>query len=103
MTVLFENTLYLADGSITKRTPSARAADILNVLDFGATGLGIVDDGPAIQAAFNAAFGPPGSPHGNANRFLNKAVFFPAGNYKVGNRNRGAEHINAEVQCSINS
>lgn len=56
----------------------------VNVKDFGATGLGIVDDGPSIQAAFDAAFGPASSPNGNTNRFSNRPVFFPAGNYLVG-------------------
>lgn len=50
---------------------------------YGATGNGTTDDRAAIQACFDAAFGAsPG--HGNANKFLNKAVYFPAGNYKVG-------------------
>ena len=38
-----------------------------------------------IKAAFAAAWGPPGTPHGNGGRFSNRPVFFPAGDY-IGNR-----------------
>lgn len=71
-------------GSTTSRTFGARFADFLNVKDYGAKGDGSTDDRAAIQAAFDAAFGSAASPNGNSNRFLNRTVFFPAGNYLVG-------------------
>ncbi len=55
--------------------------DIINVKDYGAVGNGITDDYAAVQAAFDAAFGTAGSPHGSANATLNKPVFFPNGSY----------------------
>lgn len=68
----FENVLFLsgASGATTKRTPAARAADIFNVLDFGADPTGVGDSQPAIQAAITAA----------SNSGI---IFFPKGNYKV--------------------
>jgi hypothetical protein len=59
------------------RTLAARAGDRINVLDYGATGNGATDDGPAISAAIaqaNAVFAASG------NRM---AVYFPAGRYRV--------------------
>ena len=37
---------------------------IINVKDYGAVGNDLVDDGPAIQSAIDAAFGSAGSPNG---------------------------------------
>lgn len=51
---------------------------------FGAKGDGITDDRAAIQACFDAAFGNSASPHGTANKYLNRRVIFPPGNYLVG-------------------
>ena len=73
-----------ATGATTTRTLGNRFADVLNVRDFGATGAGIVDDGPAIQACFDAAFGTSGSPHGTGSlKYTNKSVYIPAGLYNV--------------------
>lgn len=69
-------------GADTSRTLGDRAADIINVFDFGAQGIGAShDDYPHIQAAFDAAFGPANNPHGLANAKLNKSVFFPNGDF----------------------
>src|SRR5690348_8900353 len=72
----------VGSGTVNRTTP-ARFADVVNVLEYGAKGDGATDDTAAIQAAFNAAFGPSSSPHGSSNPFLNKAVFFPGGNYLI--------------------
>jgi hypothetical protein len=71
-------------GSTTTRTFGARAADVINVKDYGAVGNGITDDRAAIQAAITAAFGDyTGTPNGNTNRALNKPLFLPGGNYRI--------------------
>lgn len=75
-------TFPITGGSVDRTTPD-RFADIINVKEFGAIGNGTADDTAAIQAAFDAAFGPPESPHGNTNRALNKPVFLPGGNYRI--------------------
>lgn len=72
---------FTVSGGTIDRSFGERAGDILNVKDFGALGNGIHDDGPAIQAAFNQAFGTAGAPHGTANPHLNKPVRIPAGLY----------------------
>lgn len=56
---------------------------ILNVKDFGAVGDGTADDTAAIQATFDAAFGPASAPHGNGMGHTNKPVYFPAGIYRT--------------------
>lgn len=53
-------------------TLAAPETDVLNVLDFGATGNGITDDTAAVQAALNAA-----------KTAATATVFFPAGTYTV--------------------
>lgn len=58
-----------ATGSTTARTLANRFADVVNVKDFGAVGDGVADDTSEIQSAIDAN---PG-----------KAIYFPAGNYKV--------------------
>ena len=60
-----------ATGSTTARTLANRAADVVNVKDFGAVGNGIADDTAAIQAAVNAMATDGGH------------LYFPAGSYKV--------------------
>jgi hypothetical protein len=70
-------------GATVTRSIEAQLGDVVNVKSFGAIGDGSADDSGAIQAAFNVAFGSTAAPHGNAGRFQNKPVFFPAGNYRV--------------------
>lgn len=56
---------------------------VLNVkTDFGAAGDGSADDTAEIQACFDAAFGSSASPNG-LNWQLNKAVYFPVGEYRI--------------------
>jgi hypothetical protein len=63
------------------RSVVAKLDDFVNVLDFGATGRGVVDDGPAIQQAINQLYL-------NSNDKLSpnsrKPLRFPAGTYKIG-------------------
>lgn len=51
---------------------------------WGALGDNSNDDQPAIQACFDAAFGPSGSAHGLTQ--TNAEVFIPAGKYRLGSR-----------------
>lgn len=55
--------------SLTKVSFSMVNGDVVNVLDFGATGNGVTDDTAAIQAAADAADG--------------KVLFFPKGTYLI--------------------
>ncbi len=71
---------FKSTGSPTNRTLPDRLADIVNVKDYNVQGDGVTDDSAAIQATFDAAFGTSGSPHG-INASLNRAVYFPSGNY----------------------
>lgn len=57
--------------------------DVIDVKTFGAVGNGIADDTSAIQSALNAAFQSASGPHGNANRQLNKRIYFPNGIYII--------------------
>lgn len=84
MTTNFALASIKAAGGTTSRTLGARCADVVNVKDYGALGDGVANDGPAIQAAFDAAFGTSASPHGTTNKALNRQVIFPAGHYLVG-------------------
>jgi pectate lyase-like protein len=80
----FTSFAFRATGAPTPRTMPDRLADVVNVKEFGALGNGSNDDQPAIQAAFNAAFTTAGVPNGT-NSYLNREVFFPAGNYVLRN------------------
>ena len=62
----------LATNTTTQRSLSNRFADVINVKDFGATGDGIADDGPAIRAAFALA-----------NNIGNATIYFPYGKYEI--------------------
>lgn len=75
---------FKSTGSTTGRTFGDRFAEIINVKDYGAVGDGSHNDTPNIQAAFDAAFGSSGSPHGSASKTTNRPVFFPNGNYLLG-------------------
>ncbi|HEX5709557.1 MAG TPA: discoidin domain-containing protein [Pyrinomonadaceae bacterium] len=55
--------------------PGARAATTLNLRDFGATGDGITDDGPALQSALDALAAAGGG-----------TLFVPAGRYVIATR-----------------
>lgn len=57
-------------GASTARTLEARAADVINVKDFGAVGDGVTDDTTAITAAHTAMVS-------------GGALYFPSGTYKV--------------------
>jgi Pectate lyase superfamily protein len=76
--------------TITSRPPGKdssfgdKTCSILNVKDFGAVGDGSTDDSAAIQACFDAAFGPQSNPHGQTGGFANVPVFIPAGHYLIG-------------------
>ena len=76
MTNAFTAFAFNASGSNQfARTLPARLADVKNVKDFGATGLGFPhDDWAAIMAAFNALAGPTGN---------TGTVYFPPGTYFV--------------------
>jgi len=69
-----------ATGTTTARTLAARFSDTYNVRDFGAAGDGTTDDTAAIQATIDAALG--GVFSGSA-RVATKAVYLPAGTYKI--------------------
>jgi hypothetical protein len=65
--------LYTATGGIGLRPAQDRAADVANVLDYGADPTGVAD----CTAAFNAAAAQL------ASNGLNKAVYFPTGTYRI--------------------
>jgi hypothetical protein len=67
VTIFNETTPFLSTGSLTARSLATRFAEVRNVKDFGATGIG-ADDTVAIQAAITAA-GVGGT------------VYFPKGTY----------------------
>jgi polygalacturonase len=79
----FTTFAFPATGAPTPRTMPDRLAEVVNVKEFGALGNGSNDDRPAIQAAFDYAFGSAAAPHGT-NSVANKQVFFPGGNYLLG-------------------
>jgi enamine deaminase RidA (YjgF/YER057c/UK114 family) len=81
-TTPFTEFAFPATGAPTSRTSPDRWSDIINVKDFGAKGDGVTDDRAALQAAFDAAWGPAASSHGNTFA-VNTPVFLPRGNYKV--------------------
>jgi hypothetical protein len=64
---------YTATGGTTMRSAQDRAADVINVLDFGADPTGVLDSSTAINAAA-AVVGPNGR---------HKTVYLPTGTYRV--------------------
>jgi hypothetical protein len=62
-----------ATGSPTARTLGARAADRINLLDYGADPSGVADSAPALLAAMNVV---PNGSYG--------AIFLPSGTYRLG-------------------
>ena len=66
--------IYTATGGTVPRSAQDRAADVANVLDFGADPTGVADSSAAINAA--AACVAAGST-------LRKAVYLPTGTYRV--------------------
>lgn len=65
------NTTVQATSSNTQRALKDRFSDVINVLDYGAVGDGVHDDGPAIRAAFSG------------NNGNNRRVYFPPLNYHI--------------------
>lgn len=65
---------YIATGSTTARSAQDRAADVANVLDYGADPTGVADS----TAAFNAAAAVVAS-----GSTRHKAVYFPTGVYRI--------------------
>jgi hypothetical protein len=70
-----------ATGSTTPRFLSDRAADWLNVKDFGAVGDGVNDDAPAFRAAAQIAYN------------TGKPVYFPSGTYRMASLTTGATSL----------
>lgn len=70
----------LAQGTTTSRTLAARAGEVFNAKDHGATGDAVTDDAPAINAALRAA-DAYFSAIGTAN--AGRAVTLPAGTYVI--------------------
>lgn len=66
--------VYTATGGTTKHSAQDRAADVANVLDFGADPTGVLDS----TAAINAAAARPA-----ANGSYLKTVYLPAGQYHI--------------------
>lgn len=77
--------VVLPGGGRTVSTLTAYLSNnaIANVKDFGAVGEGVTNDTAAIQACIDYCFGTTASPHGSANAKLNKALYFPAGTYRI--------------------
>src|SRR5215813_4603635 len=50
---------------------------------FAAVGDGATDDTAALQAALDFCFGPANASHGTASVYQNKALWVPAGHYKI--------------------
>lgn len=70
----------VATGSTTPRSPQDRAADVVNVKDFGAKGDGVTDDTAAIQAAIACASTPTASDYWGQ---VYKEVYIPDGVYSI--------------------
>lgn len=82
-------TLAVTGGSLLTSTaladqPGANLG-IVSVKDpqFGAVGDRHTDDTAAIQAAVNYCFGDAAAPHGAADVYENRALYFPPGRYKI--------------------
>ena len=88
-TVPFEDTPFKARNATVPRPLKDHIGDVLNVKSFGAMGNKAHNDTANIQACFDTAFGGPkdaagaSAPHGVANAWKNRAVFFPPGIYRT--------------------
>jgi hypothetical protein len=83
MSIPFRQAPFTITGGTVARSLDARHGEVINVMDLGATGDGVTNDAPAIQAAFDLAFGSSASPHGTSGKFSNRPVYFPAGDYST--------------------
>jgi len=90
MSIPFKSAPFKTNLGTTARTMDKWFSDVINVYEFanlhvGGSGLGTYtgNDAPCIQAALDAAFGSPSSPHGYSSRHLNRPVFLPAGRYRI--------------------
>lgn len=77
------NRIVVADGSTEARTLGERAADIINVKDFGAKGDGVTDDTEAIQKAIDACSEGSCVVFPIGTYFLSYAVFMRVAGVKV--------------------
>jgi hypothetical protein len=74
----FSSFSYALPYGTASRTTAARAADIINFLEFSPDRTGNVDNADLIDAAIAAAF-----PGGQSDSFSNKLLVFPGGNYGI--------------------
>jgi hypothetical protein len=101
----FSSVVVEAVGSTTPRSLATRAADFVNVLDYGADPSGIADSAPAFLAAMNSipsgGWGKLVVPHGTyrLNSFLNTpsgrsvAVVFEDGAITIGSGGLGVDRV----------
>lgn len=79
-----------ATGSTTARSLADRFADVVNVLDYGATGDGVTDDRTAINAAFTAIANAGGG-----------TIFFPKGTYNISDYIGNTTSPTAQISVSV--
>jgi hypothetical protein len=79
-----------ATGSTTARSLADRFADVVNVLDYGATGDGVTNDRTAINAAFTAIANAGGG-----------TIFFPKGTYNISDYIGNTTSPTAQISVSV--